>query len=116
MPECASPVLYELVRGRQELGDLFGPQDWVSRYHGLADLGCGRYLRLQWPGSESPPNVHALHGLEAFWRFARQRLQQFRGLHRHTFELHLKETEYRFNHPRDQLYPGLLAMLREQPL
>ena len=116
VPESASPVLHELVRGRRELGDLFGPQDWVSRYHGLADLGRGRYLRLQWPGSESPPNVHALHGLEAFWRFARQRLQQFRGLHRHTFELHLKETEYRFNHPRDQLYPGLLAMLREQPL
>jgi len=115
-PECASPVLQDVVRGRLEVGDVFGPQDWVSRYHGLADLGSGHYLRLQWPTSEFLPNVHSVHGLEVFWIFARQRQQQFRGNSRHTFYLHLKETEHRFNHPWDEFYLGLLAMLREQSL
>jgi transposase len=116
VPERESRVLHALINGRRYPCDLIGPQDWNSRYHGLADLGRGRYLRLQCDASGSPPNVNAPHGLDAFWGFARRRLEQFRGFHRHTLDLHLKETEYRFNHSRDSLYPDLLATLREQPL
>ncbi|MGB3392970.1 MAG: IS1595 family transposase, partial [Mesorhizobium sp.] len=32
------------------------------------------------------------------------------------FYLHLKETEFRFNHRRDNLYQYLLKILREQPI
>ena len=35
---------------------------------------------------------------------------------KHTFYLHLKETEFRFNHRHDDLYKILLRMLRENPL
>ena len=116
VPECASPILYDGLRGRLQLCSVFDPQDWVSRYHAIADLSSGRYLRLQWHGSQFPSNPLPINGHEAFWGFAKRRLAQFRGLHRHTFYLHLMETEYRFNHPRDETYPRLLAMLRERPL
>jgi transposase len=116
VPECASSILHDVLRGRLQLCDVFDPQDWVSRYDALADLSSGLYLRLQWTGSQFPSNTVSINRCEVFWGFARRRLAQFRGLHRHTFDLHLMETEYRFNHPRDQLYPSLLAMLRERPL
>ncbi|MDE3023369.1 MAG: IS1595 family transposase, partial [Pseudomonadota bacterium] len=32
------------------------------------------------------------------------RLPRFNGIPEHTFYLHLKETGYRFNHRRDNLY------------
>jgi transposase len=34
----------------------------------------------------------------------------------HTFYLHLKETEFRFNHRRDNLYHQILKLLRLNPL
>lgn len=33
-----------------------------------------------------------------------------------TFFLHLKETEFRFNHRYDDIYDELLKMLRTNPL
>ncbi|MDU1262140.1 MAG: IS1595 family transposase, partial [Veillonella sp.] len=38
------------------------------------------------------------------------------GVPKHTFYLHLKETEFRFNHRHDDLYKILLRMFRENPL
>ncbi|MDZ4097977.1 MAG: IS1595 family transposase, partial [Methylophilaceae bacterium] len=35
---------------------------------------------------------------------------------KHTFYLHLKETEFRFNHRRDNLYLEALKLLRKNPL
>ncbi|MED5510166.1 MAG: IS1595 family transposase, partial [Pseudomonadota bacterium] len=32
------------------------------------------------------------------------------------FYLHLKETEFRFNHRRDNVYKLMLKMLREKPI
>jgi len=35
---------------------------------------------------------------------------------KHTFNLHLKECEFRFNHRRKNLYPILLKLCRDDPL
>ncbi|MBL7148616.1 MAG: IS1595 family transposase, partial [Candidatus Cloacimonetes bacterium] len=40
----------------------------------------------------------------------------FRGMHKSTFYLHLKECEFRFNHRQESLYDLLLKMLRDNPL
>ena len=47
---------------------------------------------------------------------AKRRLAKFNGVAKHTFYLHLKETEFRFNHRRDNLYLEILKMLRLNPL
>ena len=41
---------------------------------------------------------------------------QFNGVPRKTFYLHLKETEFRFNHRNQSLYKALLSLLRANPL
>jgi transposase len=43
-------------------------------------------------------------------------LAQFHGVAKHTFAMHLKETEFRFNHRHDNLYRALLKLLRARPL
>src|SRR5271165_4132975 len=54
--------------------------------------------------------------IHCFWSFAKRRLAKFNGIPAHTFALHLKETEFRFNHRRDNLYRVLLDQLRRDPL
>ena len=41
---------------------------------------------------------------------------QFKGLPKHTFHLHLKETEWRYNHRPADKYKCLLQYLRKNPL
>jgi transposase len=53
---------------------------------------------------------------ESFWSFAKRQMQKFNGLRTEKFLLHLKESEFRFNHRRDDLYQVLLRTLRNHPL
>jgi transposase len=54
--------------------------------------------------------------VEGFWGFARSRLEKFKGLRASTQVLHLKECEFRYNVPKDQLYGSVLKMCRKKPL
>ena len=116
VPECSSPLLHNIVSGHQELASVFRSNDWISRYHGLVDVPRGQYFPVQWHDGQRLQGAHALNGSEPFWVFTRRRLQRFMGIPRHTFYLHLKESEYRFNHLHDDLYQGLLRLLRKHPL
>ncbi|MEO9884986.1 MAG: IS1595 family transposase, partial [Balneola sp.] len=53
---------------------------------------------------------------ESFWSFAKRRLTQFNGVPKHTFLLHLKETEFRFNHRNTNLYKVLLTLFKKDPI
>lgn len=57
-----------------------------------------------------------INGIESFWSYAKRRLQKFNGISKHTFYLHLKECEWRFNNRSKNLYLELLKLLRENPL
>lgn len=116
VPHCSSPLLHNIVSGNQELDSVFQSYDWVSRYHGLVDVHRGQYFPVQLQGSQRSQGAQALNDSEPFWVYTRRRLQQFMGIPRHTYYLHLKECEYRFNHLCDDLYAELLALLRKHPL
>ena len=60
-------------------------------------------------------SVH-VNGIESFWSYAKRRLAQFNGVPSRTFYLHLKETEFRFNHRHQNLHKALLSLLRNNPL
>lgn len=60
-------------------------------------------------------DVH-VNGIEGFWSVAKTRLAKFRGLRPSLFSLHLKETEYRFNHRYENLYQLILTNLRNKTL
>jgi len=57
-----------------------------------------------------------INGIESFRPYAKRRLAKFKGVPRHTFHLHLKECEFRFNHREENLYDKILSLLSESPL
>jgi len=79
-------------------------------------LGFERHFRVSHGANEFARGKQHINGIESFWSYAKHRLIQFNGVAKHTFYLHLKETEFRFNHRHDDLYKVLLKMLRNAPL
>ncbi len=79
-------------------------------------MGYKKHYRVSHGGNEFARGRCHVNGMESFWGYAKTRLARFRGLHKHTFLLHLKECEFRFNHRHDDLYPLILKMCRKNPL
>ena len=62
------------------------------------------------------PRQRHINGIESFWCFAKTRLAKQRGVRADKFPQHLKESEWRWNHRRDNLYALLLKDTRSHPL
>ena len=88
---------------------------WLAGYNGLVDLGYGHF-RVDHSRDEFTRGAVHVNGIEGFWGMAKARLTKFKGLPRHTFHLHLKETEWRYNHRHADKYQTLLQYLRQKPL
>jgi transposase len=50
-----------------------------------------------------------INGIENFWVLAKIRLARFRGIHKSTLKLHLKECEFRLNDRKENIYKTLLV-------
>ena len=61
----------------------------------LLYLGYG-HVRVDHARDEFTKGPVHINGIEGFWGLAKVRLTKFKGLPRHTFHLHLKETEWRY--------------------
>ncbi len=88
----------------------------TNRFKGIIDLETMKYERLNHVTSGSGRKSRGINGCDVFWGFAATRLQRFRGLQKSTLLLHIQESKFRYNHDRNDLYPFLLGMFREQPL
>ena len=85
-----------IIRGRVDPRTVINSDGWRG-YHGLVDLGDGHF-RVDHARDEFAKGTVHINGIEGFWGLAKVRLTQFKGLPKHTFHLHLKETEWRYNH------------------
>jgi transposase len=83
----------------------------------IVDLRSGLLTRLLEDG-ERPPDerVTRIDRIESFWRATQARLARRRGLRPKYVYLHLKESEFRFNHKGNDLYRTLLALVRRNPV
>ena len=86
--------------------------DGFKTYDGLVDLGYKKHHRIRHGQNEFANGSNHINGIENFWAIAETRLSKFRGLHKSTFYLHLKECEFRFNHRDQNLYQLLLKIIR----
>jgi len=85
-------------------------------YDGLVDVGYERHFRVDHLNNEFVCGRTHINGIEGFWGFAKTRLTRFKGLPKHTFYLHLKECEFRFNHKDQNIYKIALKIVRESTL
>ena len=115
VPNAKKTTLLKAIRGQVGLESVIHSDGWRG-YDGLVDVGYAKHLRVQHGEDEFANEQSHINGIESFWSYAKRRLMKFNGVPEHTFYLHLKETEFRFNHRRDNLYKVLLKLLRENPL
>ena len=119
VPDCSKKTLQAIIRGKIDVAAMVNTDGWRGydgRYDGLVDVGFDRHFRVRHGQDEFVQGASHINGIESFWSFAKARLQQFKGVPKHTFLLHLKEAEFRFNHRYEDLYKLLLKLLRQQPL
>ncbi|MBU1978420.1 MAG: IS1595 family transposase [Gammaproteobacteria bacterium] len=115
VPDCSKATLQGIIRGHVEPATVIHSDGWRG-YDGLVDIGFNKHFRVNHGANEFANGERHINGIESFWSYAKRRLAKFNGVPKHTFYLHLKETEYRFNHRRDNLYLELLKLLRSNPL
>jgi transposase len=115
VPDCSKKTSQAIIRGKIDVAAMVNTDGWRG-YDGLVDVGFDRHFRVRHGQDEFVGGAAHINGIESFWSFAKARLQQFKGVPRHTFLLHLKESEFRFNHRYENLYKSLLKLLRQQPL
>ena len=115
VPDCSKPTLQGIIRGHIELDTIINTDGWRG-YDGLVDIGFNKHLRVNHGQNEFACGERHINGIESFWGYAKKRLIKFNGIDKKMFYLHLKETEYRFNHRHSNLYLDLLKLLRENPL
>ena len=90
--------------------------DGFKTYDGLVDLGYKKHHRIRHGQNEFAQDTNHINGIENFWAIAKTRLIKFRGIHKNTFYLYIKECEFRFNYRRYNLYKLLLKIIRDNPL
>jgi transposase-like protein len=115
VPDCKKVTLQAVIRGRVAAEAVTHSDGWRG-YDGLVDVGYSKHLRVNHGSNEFARGSSHVNGIEGFWSFAKRRLQKFNGVSPETFNLHLKECEYRFNNRNKNLYRELLKLLRKNPL
>ena len=115
VPDACKRTLQAIIRGKAQPESIIHTDGWPG-YDGLVDIGFDKHFRVNHGYNEFVRGRNHVNGIESFWSFAKRRLAKFNGVAKHTFALHLKECEFRFNHRHANLYLALLKLLRERPL
>ena len=115
VPDCSKRTLLAVIRGKIKPEVVIHSDGWRG-YDGLVDVGYEKHLRIHHDEDHFARGRSHINGIESFWGYAKRRLSKFNGVSDATFYLHLKETEYRFNHRRGNLYAKLLKMLKSDPI
>jgi len=115
IPNCSRPILQAIIKGHVDTGSIIHTDKWRG-YNGLVDLGYKKHYRLDHGRDEFVRGHSHINGIESFWGFAKTRLTKFKGMNKQTFLLHLKETEFRFNHRKENLYKLFLSLFKKYPL
>ena len=110
---CSKNELMPIIKGKILEGSTINTDGWKS-YDGLILDGYKHY-RVYHSKDEFARGKCHINGIESFWSYAKRRLSKFNGTKK-NFYLHLKETEFRFNHRKEDLYDKMLRLLRKNPL
>ena len=106
--------LFQLIDGQQFTAESISDSESWQKYDGVVDVVKLKYLRVfnkQKLKGQTKPN-----GSESFWSFTKRRLQRFNGVPEHTFYLHLKECEFRYNHRQQDINQILLKLCEKSPI
>jgi len=117
-----------IIKRQAGEGSTMFSDSWKS-YNGLADFGYKKHYRIKHSHNEFAKRHiensktgervkirNHINGIENFWGLCKVRLSRFRGIHKSTSYLHLKECEFRYNYRKEDLYKLLLEIIQKSPL
>ena len=114
VPNCSKTELLSVIRDLVKRPAVIHTDGWKA-YDGLV-LDGFRHHRVHHSANEFARGRRHINGIESFWGYAKTRLARKRGIRLEKFHDHLKETEWRWNHRRENLYALLLKETRRHPL
>lgn len=107
---CSREELMPIIQGKILENSTIHTDGWKA-YDGLILNGYEHY-RVFHSANEFARGKCHVNGIECFWSFAKRRLSKFNGMDSSTFTLHLKESEFRFNHKSDNLEKIIFSLLK----
>jgi transposase len=111
---CTRAQLMPIIKGKVLEGSTIHTDGWTS-YDGLI-LNGYKHKRVFHSKDEFVRGKSHVNGIESFWSYTKRRLNKFNGIKKEYFLLHLKESEYRWNHRKEDLYKLLLEEIRKKSL
>ena len=112
---CSVSELLPIIKGKADTGAVIY-SDGFKAYDGLVNYGYKKHYRVKHGDNEFAVGHNHINGIENFWGLCKVRLAKFRGVHKHTFYLHIKECEFRYNFRNKNIYLFLLKELRKNKL
>lgn len=111
VPNCKKPTLQAIIKGRIDPSTVIYSDKWRG-YDGLVDVGYDKHFRVNHGENEfsKGQGIH-INGIENFWSFTKRRLAKFNGVKK-NFELHLKESEWRYGREPATLEKDLWNILK----
>ena len=107
-------IVLPIIQGKILEGSTINTDGWKA-YDGLILNGYTHH-RVFHSHNEFARGKNHVNGIDSFWSYCKRRLAKFNGLTNDKFILHLKESEFRFNHRKQGMYKVLLEKIRENPL
>lgn len=111
VPNAKSETLRKVIRGKVSVESVLFTDGWRG-YSGLLDLGYEKHFRIDKSKSFSNQNGIHINGIESFWSFTKRRLAKFNGV-KSTFNLHLKECEWRWRKDLLEMEKELWSLLKK---
>lgn len=112
---CSASQLVPIIKGMAHTTSTIYSDEWKA-YDRLVNAGYKKHYRIAHSKNVFANGRAHINGIENFWGTAKTRMSKMRGIKNKIFNLHLKETEWRFNHREDDIYKLLLANIRKFPL
>ena len=112
--DCTREQLLPIIQGKILEGSTINTDGWKA-YDSLVLNGYTHHRVFHSHNEFARGKCH-VNGIESFWSYCKRRLAKFNGLTDEKFILHLKESEFRFNNRKQNLYKILLEIIRKNPL
>lgn len=98
---CSKEELMPIIQGKILENSTIHTDGWRA-YDGLILNGYDHY-RVFHSNNEFARGKCHVNGIESFWSYCKRRLAKFNGMNSDKFILHLKESEFRWNHRKQDL-------------
>lgn len=113
VPDAKKPTLQGIIKGKIDPKSIVMTDGWRG-YDGLVDVGYDKHFRVNHGKNEFAleGDIH-INGIESFWSFTKRRLRKFNGVKK-NFELHLKESEFRWRKTDKEIYDKLILIFKKR--